>query len=249
MRSLFIRICGLLLMAASSHAIAAPPAPGSKDAAVREDALELARLLNPADQLISLAGRSFDEAFDKGMAAEGGGEALEKAFPGMPAELRRAIRETTLADLRADMPAIHRRYAGFFGASFTPEEVAELLAFYRSPTGAKIIQAKFANLDVSKVTDRFAEDPEAKLTAGDVNALNNSAMPGVWKDMSADDVRALMAFALRPVARKLKAAAPQVAQIEAEIANEPDPALDAAIEAASRKVYERFGLNASEGDR
>ena len=246
---LFVRICGLLLMAVPAHALAAPAATAAtREEAVREDALELARLLNPADLLMGLAGRSFDEAFDKGMAAEGSSETLEKEFPGLIAELRQAIREATLADLRADMPVLHRRYAKFFGASFTPDEIAELLAFYRSPTGAKIIRAKFASLDVSTLSDRFAVDQNAKLSAGDVRDLNQGAMPGVWKDMSADDIKALMAFGLNPVAKKLKAIAPQMAEIEADIANEPDRALDAAIEAATRKVYELHGLDAPAGD-
>lgn len=246
---LFVRICGLLLMAVPSPVMAAAPAAAAtQNAAVREDALELARLLNPADLLIGLAARSFDEAFDKGMAAEGGSETLEKEFPGLIADLRQTIRDATLADLKADMPALHRRYASFFGASFTPDEVAQLLVFYRSQTGTKIIKAKFASLDVSKLSDRFAEDPDAKLSAGDVKDLNQGAMPGVWNDMSADDIKALMAFGLNPVAKKLKAVAPQMAEIEAEIANEPDPALDAAIEAATRKVYERHGLDAPAGD-
>lgn len=252
MRNLFIRTCAsVLLVAASPQVLAAQAAPSSApasgDAAVRSDALELARLLNPVEPLISVAGRGFDEAFDKGMTPEGI-EALEKAYPGMVAELRRAAREVTLANLRSNIPSMHQRYARFFGEQFTPDELSALTQFYRSPTGAKIIQAKFANIDMSQLTDRLAEDSEAKLSVTDVNDLNKGAMPGVFKQMSADDIRALMAFGLSPVGKKLKGVAPQMAQIEAEIANEPDPGLDAEIEEATRKVYERFGVDVPEGE-
>jgi hypothetical protein len=241
----------LLIMAASTcgpSAVAQTPAVAAQSDAVRGGALELAQLLNPPEPLIAIAGRSFDEAFDKGMTAEGS-EALEKAYPGMVAELRRAAREITLADLRSDIPAMHRRYARFFEEQFTQEELTALIAFYRTSTGTKIIQAKFANIDVSRLTDRFVEDSDAKLSAADVNALNRGAMPGVFKEMSAADIRALMAFGLSPVGKKLRSVTPQMAQLEAEIANEPDPKLDAAIEAASRKVYQRFGLDDAAGDR
>lgn len=242
----------LLIAAASTFClpVTAQTGPAAAQASpVREDAVELARLLNPSDTLIGLAGRSFDDAFDKGMASNGGSDALEKAYPGIVAALRQAVRETTLADLRADMPSLHQRYARFFASNFTAPETAELLRFYRSPTGAKIIQAKFASLDVSNLTDRLAENPDAKLSAEDMKAMSDGAVPGALKDMSADDIKSLIAFGLLPVGRKLKSLAPQMAQIEAEIANEPDPQLDAAIEEATRKVYERFGVDAGEGDR
>ena len=106
----------LLLIAAA--ATVSLPAAAQTGAAltevgpVREDALELARLLNPSETLVRLAGRSFDEAFDKGMASknDGGAEALEKAYPGIIAALRDAIRETTLADLRAEKDTAEERW-------------------------------------------------------------------------------------------------------------------------------------------
>lgn len=246
------------LCASAAGALAAPlensppagPAPvaaaaKNKPAPAQGDALELARLLNPEDLMLAVGARSFDQAFDKGMAGEGGGEAIEKEYPGLVAELRQATREVTLADMKADMPAIHRRYARLFAESFTTEELAELVAFYKSPAGLRIIKAKFANLDVSGMVDRFGEDPDAKMTASDVDAINDGATSGLLKDMSAEDFQAMLMFGLRPVGRKLRSVTPRIAEIEAEIANEPDPELDSAIEEASRKVYERHGL----GDR
>jgi len=170
------------------------PAPSTNEAAVRPDALELSQLLNPTEPLIALAGKSFDQAFDKGLTAEGGTEELENEHPGIVAALRAAVRDTAMADFRADMPALHRRYAAFFAETFTPQETAELIGFYRSPVGAKIIQAKFANIDVSGLTEKFAKDADAKMSVEDVTALRNNAVGGIWKDMSAEDVQALMLF-------------------------------------------------------
>lgn len=251
---LIMRTAGLMLAAASGLAAAQPPASNApaaaasgpsqptKNAVVREDALELAQLLNPPGSLMAIAALTFDQAFDKGLGSGEEIEKLEKDHPGMVAELRRVTKEATLADLKADMPAIHRRYARFFASSFTPDELAELTAFYRSPTGVKIIEAKFANIDTSDMVNRIADDPEAKMTADDVEAINDGAVAGVWKGMSASDIVALMSFGTRPVAKKLKSAAPQIAQIEAEIANEPDPELDAAIDDAMAKIFERYGV-------
>ena len=256
MYSLFIRSLGPLALVFSAAAssqpanIASPPAAGAitseqgeaKNGQPRQDALELARLLNPAETLIEMAGRSFDQAFQQGLTQGGETAALEKEHPGLVDELRKATRDVMIADLRADMPALHRRYARFFSDQFTPAEIAELTGFYRSPTGAKIIAAKFANIDVSGLVAKVSEDPNAKVSTGDIEAMNKGAVSTMWKGMTADDVRSVLSFGLRPVARKLKAAAPAMAQIETEIANEADPALDAAIEQATQKVYERFGL-------
>lgn len=245
------RILILMCLAAPMAAHADPagqPAPDGEPTGlahkpvIREDALELARLLNPPEPIIALAGRSFDQAFNKGLESEGGGEALEKEFPGLVEALRQATRDATLADLRGDMPAIHRRYARFIAEHFTSEETSELIGFYRSPTGAKIVQAKFSNIDLSGVVDRLADDPDAKLLTDDLKKMNEGVMPAIWKGMSADDIRAVVTFGLRPVARKLRSAAPAMAAIETEIANEPDPELDAAIEAATQRIYRQFGL-------
>jgi hypothetical protein len=244
---LIVGLTGLALSAAAPAAAQSPEtgaaaaADNSKNAEPREDALELTRLLNPAGPMAELAARGFDQAFDQGVA---GGEmaALEKEHPGLIAELRKAARDVVIADVRASMPAIHRRYARFFSDHFTPAEIAELTQFYRTPTGAKIIQTKFAKIDVSGVVEKVTEDPNAKISSADVEAMNKGVVSAMWQGMTAADLQVVMAFGLRPVARKLKEAAPAMAAIEAQIANEPDPALDAAIEEATRKVYERYGL-------
>jgi hypothetical protein len=232
---------------------AAAPAPAnlaaaSHEASVRQDALELAQLLNPTEPLIALAGKGFDQAFDKSLTSEGGANELETEHPGIVADLRSAIRDTATADFRADMPVLHRRYAAFFAETFTPQETAELIEFYRSPVGAKVIQAKFANLDVSGLTEKFAKDANAKMSVEDVNELRDNAEGGMWKDMSADDVQKIMLFGLKPVARKLSGATARMAEIETEMANEEDPVLDRAIGAATRKVYERYGIELGEGE-
>lgn len=212
-----------------------------KNGQPRPDALVLAQLLNPAGPLVALAERSFDEAFDQGLK-RGEMDALEKEHPGILAELRKITRDVVVADLRADVPSIQRRYARFFADHFTPAETAELTEFYRTPTGAKIIESKFASVDVSDLVGKVAEDPNVKVTTSDIEAMNSGAAAGMWKGMNAEDIKSVLAFGLRPVARKLNAAGDALAQIETEIANEPDPSLDAAIDEATRKVYERYGL-------
>lgn len=192
--------------------------------------------------MVELARRGFDQAFDQGLSGDGEVDELEMEHPGFLAELRGATREAVVADLRADMPSIHRRYARFFAGRFTPDEIAELTGFYKSPAGMRIIQAKFANLDIAGVIGKVAETENAKVSAADIEAINDGATSGMWKGMTAEDMKSVLLFGLRPVARKLQDAVPAIAEIETEIANEPDPELDAAIEAASRKVYERFGL-------
>jgi len=243
MRHLFRCTSSLLLAIAPAQGFAAPAqeAPVAADnAPVRQDALELAQLLNPTEPLMTLAARTMDESFDKGLTAEGAA-ALEKKYPGFVAALRSAVRDVTIAKLSADMPIMHRRYAQLFAENLKPEEVAELIEFYRSPTGARIIQAKFSNFDVSGLTERIAKDDSA-ISADDFSAVHETTTQGMWKGMSADDMRAVMTFGLRPAAKKLNQMAPKLAEIEAEMANEPDPELEAAVDTASRKVYKRFGV-------
>src|SRR5262245_29262247 len=107
---------GAALLATTTAVVAAEPvrSAAQNGMEVRADALELAQLLNPTEPMVALAGKSFDQAFDKGMAAEGGAAELEKEYPGIVAELRRASREASIANVRSRLPALHRRYGRFF---------------------------------------------------------------------------------------------------------------------------------------
>jgi uncharacterized protein DUF2059 len=246
MSSIIYRLFAAACAAVSATALpAAPPAPPpvASQSSVRPDALELARVLNPAEPMIQLAARSFDEAFQQSMAEDGGTEEIDKNLPGFVDALRKAILDVTLADMRSDLPTVHQRYARLLTDRFSADETTELLNFYRSPTGTKIIAAKFANIDIAKLVAQFNENPDAALSKSDIAKANEEAMPGIWKGMSAEDIGALLTFSLRPVARKLQGVAPAMAAIEADIANEPDPTLDAAIEAATQQVYKQFGLD------
>ena len=140
------------------------------------------------------------------------------------------------------MPTVRERYARLLTDHFSPEETGELINFYSSPTGTKIIAAKFANIDIAKLVAQYSEDRDAACPADDITKANEEAVPAIWKGMSAQDIGALLTFSLRPVAKKLQGVAPAMAAIEAHIANEPDPTLDAAIEAATQQVYKQFGL-------
>jgi hypothetical protein len=241
----------LRLIAAACAAVSATALPAAQQAgvpaatesAVRQDALELARVLNPAEPMIRLAARSFDQAFEQGMKEDGGREELDRDLPGFVDALRAAVLDVTLADLRADLPTVHQRYALLLTDRFSADETAELINFYRSPTGAKVIAAKFANIDIAKLVAQYNENPEAAVSADDITKANADAVPSIWKGLSAEDIGALLTFSLRPVARKLQVVAPAMAAIEADIANEPDPKLDAEIEAATQRVYKQFGLD------
>jgi hypothetical protein len=242
------RILRLIASACAAVSATALPAaqqaatPAASESAVRQDALELARLLNPTEPMMRLAARSFDEAFEQSMKEEGGREELDRDLPGFVDALRKAILDVTLADLRADLPTVRQRYATLLADRFSADETAELLNFYRSPTGTKVIAAKFANIDIAKLVAQYNEGPEAAVSADDIAKANEEAAPSIWKGLAADDIGALLTFSLRPVARKLQVVAPEMAAIEADIANEPDPKLDAAIDEATQRVYKQFGL-------
>lgn len=241
-----LAVLALLTAEPSSATGSAPPTVDEsvtgKNGLPREDAMVLARLLNPEELLVELAGRSFDEAFVAGLKRPDSDLiALDRKHPGLLADLRQATRSAVMAHVRAIVPGTHRRHARFLSGYFTPAETTELAEFYRTPTGTKVVRAKFGAIDIKDMVAKVAEAPAAKVTSTDIAAMD----PGdnaVWKQMTAEDTRAVLAFGLRPVARKMLAAGEGLAQIEADIANEPDPAMETAIEEASRLVFARHGV-------
>ena len=251
-----MKYLALLLLAVPAAAVAAAdlpppvtaplatselPAGAFTSGPVREDALRLAQVLIPEDQYLPFLEQAAITGFDQGV--DDNVDQLESEHPGfldaMRAELRKVIREHG----KADMPALHSRYARAIGAHFNSVEVAELAGFYGSRTGQKLIVGKFAGMDMSSMLAKIGEDPDATVTSDDIQTLNRSAVTKLLPHLDAEDQAALIRFGQMPSFRKLSAFTSVMAALEAHIATEPDPELDRDLDAAVGSVMARFGLN------
>jgi hypothetical protein len=161
---------------------------------------------------------------------------LEKTSPGILAELQDAVKAATATMRARAYRKTLERYARLYSQSFTPAETTELAKFYRTPTGQKLIAAKYASV----ATGDLPLDRDT--TTQDVSRVNKKAVGSVMDHMGGDDMIELMKFGTMPAFRKLKSLTPIVNQLEAEMANEENPEAEEAVASAIASVMQRRGL-------
>jgi hypothetical protein len=205
---------------------------------VRPDALELAKLLVPEELYLQFLERSILTGFDHG--AKDGLAELEGEHPGLAEAIRAELVKVARDYFRSEMPATSDRYARAIAQHFEPSDVAQLVTFYETRTGQKIIVGKFAGADLSGLLKKVDVDPDAAVTQGDIRSINKSAVSKLIPHLDANDRAALLAFMSTKAFTKLTQFTGTMVALEAQIAGEPDPELDRRIEAAVATVMARF---------
>lgn len=238
-------LLALLLAAAEPATPSSPPqpVPARPEAPIRADAMELARILNPEGPMIDMVTRNFGDSMRSVIESNEDYQTLEQEYPGISRAMVESMTEAMRVELIADLPENRKRYARLYADHFTPGETAELMDFYTSSAGQRLIAAKFAKLDAKPLVVEFTEDPDAQVSQEHIRAMNRAATSNIVGEMSPEDREALLAFAKSPVFSKLTAARSAIEKLEAEIANEPDPHLDQALEAAADAVMVKFTGN------
>lgn len=219
---------------ANSAAIPTIDLNSLKSGPFRADAMELARATMPEKQFQDMLVASLERGFREGIGD--GASDLEKASPGIISELQAAVRESTAGMRAQNYRTSLERYARLYTQSLTPAETAELIQFYRTPTGKKLIAAKYATLASADVPlDRDTTDQ-------DIKDVNRQAAGSALSHMDDADKVELMKFASLPAFPKLKALVPTVNKLEAAVANEGDPEAEEAIASAVAAVMKRRGI-------
>ena len=225
--------------------VVAKPAPKALPPAaftsgpVREDARRLAQLIIPEDlylafteRVVASGIRQYGEQFTE----------LEQEHPGVVDALAIEFGRIGRAHAKELLPQTYDRYARALAAHFTPASVVELSDFYRSRSGQKLIVGKFAGYDFGPMLEKWSEDPDAGITESEIAELNRDAVGKVFEHLDRSDIDALLAFARKPAFASLRAFAPTMVALEAQIASEPDAALEAKMEKAMIEVMGRFKI-------
>jgi len=198
--------------------------------------MRLSQLANPAEHILEIGLK----AFEAGMSAELKNNPEDAAFfaanPGLLGEITKVGRLIVRRHFLAAIPGQQRRYAQFYAAKFSPEEIDQLISFYSSPTGAKVVRAMFAGVDLKKLSEGVSPEGKPMVTASQILESKRSSMSGLLDEFDADDWKSLFTFMSEPVHAKLLKVVPEFNQLVADMANEPTPELDAELEKAVQKT-------------
>jgi hypothetical protein len=227
-----------LAFASANPAAAAPPAAAvaASPATVPDNSLRLARLLNPTDKLLDIAMRGFEAGVDAALKKNPEDAAVFDQNPGLLQAIIDAGKPIVRKYVEAGLPAHQQKYAEFYARTFSADEIGQLITFYSSPTGTKVIAGMYSGADLGAFAKTIVEMGDQPVTPEAVHQFTTSAGAKLLPGLDADDWQALFIFAATPAYAKLQATAPEMRQLAADVANQDDPAmnaeLDKAVEAA-----------------
>jgi len=232
MRGILPLACALVAMpalGAPAASVQASAAPAAAQAAIPDNAMRLSMLLNPADKALDIGMRGFRTGIDLALKRNPDDASVYDQNPGLLQAIIDASGPVLRKHLIATIPVAQTRYAAFYAEKFSAQEIDELIAFYSTPTGAKVIDAMYAGIDLAKLSEGVDKEGNLHLTPEAVAEANSELEAKLPDKFDADDWKEIFMFGATPTHAKLMRVIPEFNQLAARLQNEPDPALDAEL--------------------
>ena len=142
-------------------------------AAKLQQALELAKLVDPEDVSVEVALANYKAGLLDGLSKGQGVAKFDAEHPGIIAKMIDGARPILAADVHKRLPDLWHRMAEVYARELSSEEIAQLTALFRTAFGRKLIQNSVPEVEFpAGVTDPRPYNHES-LTGSDVAELAN----------------------------------------------------------------------------
>lgn len=232
----------VLILSVFATPLVAQPAPSATIAASRQAlGLQLAEITNSEALSRVQLDKMLRETFPKQMAANPDFVELESMFPGVSAKVVDALAPIVMTGVLERLPTLWERIGVIYASEFSERELRQLIGFYSSPVGVRLIDIMGRRSDFSKAIDTVLRDPDAKLSPDDMKSGLQIGIRGVVQELTpAETAEIRRFFESSPVGAKMVAVTPRVQSTAADWGNEPSPELDAQVEAAVQAVLKPY---------
>jgi hypothetical protein len=238
---MFRSIAAALALVVASIGPAGAAAETGAAASLPANAMDLSLVLNPHDAMLELSERAFDAGFTNGAKSDATAAALFSDNPGLMEKILTAAHPVVRKHMAKTIPSMQRRFAEFYGQRFTAAEIDELLGFYRSPTGAKLVAGMYAGADMDSLIGSVGTDGTGTVTADDMRSFNHSTTKRILPVFNDADKKTIIDFMGQPAFAKLTRILPDFQKLLADVANEPpSPAMEADIESTVERAMEEY---------
>jgi hypothetical protein len=197
-------------------------------------------VLNPTDKLLDSGMRAFDAGAQIALKKNPDEAAVYAKNPGLLEAILAAGRPIARKHLAASIPLNQQRYARLYAENFTPAEIDQLIAFYTTPTGVKVVAALYSGITLENLIERTDDKGELHLTPNMVGETTHAAVAGLPDQLDAEDWKTLLIFMGTPAHAKLRQLAPEFNRIAAEIGNSDDPEMDAEMNKAVEATVKAY---------
>lgn len=198
-----------LVRVASPTPIAKLPDPGPATPARRVLANQLVQVTQPDGLMVEsvLAG------WQKGLETEKENfAALDKLSPGLGAELEKRGRAEMVAMVQEGLPTLRATLTEIFATSATEDELRQILAYYQSTGGQKLIRKVMLNTQ--------DELPEGGFTAEGLSKSNAKVALSAVGEMTTEETLTLIKLGSSPAGRRMRAMGPRVQEASASWLND-----------------------------
>ena len=202
---------------------------------------ELAEVLNSEALTRTQLSKVMDVTLPQQIAADPNFAVLERERPGISKAVVTGMRTVVIEECVKLLPSLWERLAQIYAADLNEQDLAAMLAFYRSPTCVRLIDTIGRESDYSQLIAKQLRSGGAAEIAGD--DLTSGAAPGIAsaiRSATPEDEAAFRALVDAVGVARIDALN---AKTHAEVvrwSNEPSPEVEAKIEAAVVSAMEPF---------
>lgn len=236
----------LLLAALTLTAPAAALVPralsihAASDAVHDARSLELARVLNSEAMTRAQTEKMLDETLPATLAADPDFKAMEKDYPGITKAMLGAMRTIVVEDVMKSLPTLWDRVSKIYGEELSTAELDEAIAFYRTPTGTRLLESMSREADLSGMLKTMIAAEAATVTEGALRTETLASAKKTAGKLDSGDRQAITNFGWSPAGAKMRTANNRVMAVVAAWSNETTPEADARMEKAMIEVVEKF---------
>lgn len=246
MRAILLAIT--LLSMLSTPLIAQPPSAAAKPSAEAVAlGYQIAQVTNSEALTRTQLNKLLGETLPKQFAANPDFVELESRFSGISAAYIAKLSPLIIDAVIPKLPELWARIGPVYARSFTESELRELLNFYRSPTGTRMIEVIGRRGDFTRLLNEAIQTPDAKISAESLRSGVDVGIRSIGSELSAADKAEIQRLESSPLAPKMLAIRPEITEITADWGNEPSPDNEAKIEAVTKAFFEGYFKDRAEG--
>jgi hypothetical protein len=230
------------LAVAPAEAKAARPADWSERVS---QALILAQLTQPEDEVLSTALKQLDDSLVKTLAAQPDMHKLETEYPGFLKRYYAAARPEISKALSDRLPRLWQGMADAYAAEMTAAEIQDQMRFMRSPLGQKMHRLLNANFETgplleSSVNANLTRESRPDSGAKELGAASSMAMLYSLSQLSDAERAEFVAYTSSPTGTAVQRAGPGVMAALLAWMNADDPEAETRMGKIAVEVFEQM---------
>ena len=231
----------LALLTAVPQAAVPSPAPATVLVPSRAGlALELSETLNGEALTRVQLNKMLDETLPVELRKNPDVAAMEKLYPGALVAMIDGMRPVIVSKTLEALPGLWKEVAPVYANALSEAELKQLLAFYRGPTGKRVIEAMGRGADYSQAIVRSINSGDTKVTANDFKSGASAGVARVIHESNPDDINAMIALMKTDAGKKLPGITAVVLQCSADWSNRIMPQIQPDVNEAAQAAIENF---------